>query len=261
MRNKVASWILIAGTCAILICIVLLQLEVKRESPGDSETAQSFDEQVSTEISRAPAQAARTVEPKKEERTPEKKPSETNHANAKGSPQREPERPSKEEIERENRRREEIVRSHISTEFMTDEGLPIHWLDGISTALSEQTLPDGVNVLFKHNGMIFFETRPGSPPPLGQSTVYQAVYDAKRNRVGVATGIVVIANDLNLDPVQLGSYAGVRHSSSRYETGIHFFNLPEGGVAAAGAAVEKLKSVKGVYKAQLATRFEEIVGL
>lgn len=261
MRNKFASRILIAGTCVILVCLVLLQLESKRRSSENRDTAQAFDEQDAKDISRAPAQAAQTVEPKTEERTPEKKPSETNHVRTKASPPREPEPPSREEIERENRRREAIVRSYISTQFMTDEGLPIHWLDGISTALSEQTLPDGVNVLFKYNGMIFFETPPGSPPPLGQSTVYQAIYDAKRNRVGVATGIVVIANDLKLDPVQLGAYAGVRHSSSRYETGIHFFNLPKGGVAAAGAAVEKLKSVKGVSKAQLATRFEEIVGL
>lgn len=261
MRNKVASQVLIAGTLVILGCIVFLQFESERGSSAGDDTAHSFDEQVSTVTSRAPAQAAEAVEPEKEKRMPEKKTSEASHTKANASSQWEPEPPSKEEIERENRRREAIVRSHVSAEFMTDAGLPIHWLDGISTALSEQTLPDGVNVLFKHNGMIFFETPPGSPPPLGQSTVYQAVYDAKRNRVGVATGIVVIANDLNLDPLKLGAYAGVRHSSSRYETGIHFFNLPEGGVAAAGAAVEKLNSVKGVYKAQLATRFEEIVGL
>lgn len=239
----------------VFSAIVVLQLNTPETFSGDSDSAVTLDEIARNDETpkekgqtRAPAQAVEKGTSKKE--TPRRQ------STSQTPSEQRPESPSREEIERAEREREAIIHRHISREYLADRGADIHWLDGISSALSEQTLPKDVKVLFEYNGMLFFETPPGQSPPLGESTVYQAVYDAKKKRAGVATGIVVIASDLNLAPETLSAIAGIKHSSSRRETGIHFFHLPAGGVTAAEEALKKLNSIDGVHKAYLATQFE-----
>lgn len=165
------------------------------------------------------------------------------------------------EIAKEKRVRESFIRKYVSRAFLTEKTAKLHWLEDVSAALSEQTLPKSADVVIESNGMFFFENPPGAPAPLGESTVYQAIYDSKMNRIGVVTGIVVLGGETELNPAALAAAAGIRHSSSRPETGLHFFHLPEGGVAAAGAALEKLNAFAGVQKAYLATQYGGIKGL
>lgn len=160
--------------------------------------------------------------------------------------------PSAEEIEKKRRARRAAIERHKSRMFVKDEGVNTYWLDGVVGVYPEH-LTHQDQVLFEQNGIAYIRAEDA---PKTTHFEYQAVYDPANDRSGVLTGIVVIASDQSFNPVEAAQSVGLRHSSSRYETGLHFFDPPKRDAAGTASILDELKQKPGVKKALLATVFE-----
>lgn len=221
-------------------------------SQGSGRGGESV-EQAAVEPERAPTQVPHASD--------EKAPSKVSRSLSSQAPTPENSRPglprplSSKEIEEKKRKESAIIERHLSSEFVQDDKGEIHWLHGVIGSISDRSgLPDS-EILFEKNGIVFYPGIPMNPTPSGESG-YQAIYDSKRKRPGVVTGIVVMASDAGFDPAAAARSVGIKHSSSRPETGIHFFDSPEGSASDAERVLQGLRKQPGVLKAQLALRFD-----
>lgn len=164
------------------------------------------------------------------------------------------------QIEEKRHERQALIDRHISNDFIQDGKSSIHWLNDVSGILSDQAHLSAGEVLFVESGIQFIRQTEQERDRSGGST-YQAIYDAKHNRPGVVTGIIVMTGEGFVNPERLGQIAGIRYSSSRPETGIHFFSLPEGPASRTEQALRVLRQQPGVVQATLATVFDRKVAM